>query len=263
VTSCPAAEKQKTPAAETSPHVRELTIRNVTKMPVTYHIRPFDSDARAQTKTVPPGAIDRYPGTKAMDIWFHRGGKKITYRLDPGRPYSFRYNEHNQVELYQGAHGRPDAPDLAPWVPTPPAIVDRMLELAQVGPRDVVFDLGCGDGRIVIEAARKFGARGVGVDIDPQRIKECIAGAKKAKVEKLVEFRLADATKVDVSSATVLALYLLTESNALLRPRLEEQLKPNTRVVAHDYPVPGWKAKKIVRVQDETGKEHTLFLYIR
>ncbi|NOX54329.1 MAG: methyltransferase domain-containing protein, partial [Planctomycetes bacterium] len=122
---------------------------------------------------------------------------------------------------------------------------------------------GCGDGRIVIEAAKKFGARGVGVDIDPQRIKECLAGAKKAKVEKLVEFRLADATKIDVSSATVLALYLLSESNELLRPRLEKQLKPGTRVVAHDYPVPGWKAKKVVHVRDETGKEHTLFLYIR
>ena len=251
-------------ARATQEAVKEITIRNVTKAPVVYTTtKPFDSAVKPTKKTLAVGAIDRYPGESAIDLTFERDGKEISYRLDPRRPYSFRHNNKGKLELYLGSHGRADAPDLAPWVPTPMPVVERMLEMAQVGRDDLLFDLGCGDGRIVIAAAKKFGTRGVGVDIDPQRIKESNIAAKKAMVERLIEFRLQDATKVDLSSATVLGLYLLTDSNELLRPKMEKQLKPGTRVVCHNYPVPGWKAVRTQTVRDKTGKEHRLYLYDR
>ena len=113
----------------------------------------------------------------------------------------------------QTGQKRPDAPQLAPYVPTPQEVVDRMLRLAQVGKGDVVYDLGCGDGRIPITAAKRFGARGVGVDIDPQRIAEANANAKKEGVTERVSFRLQDALTTDLSDATVVTLYLLSASN--------------------------------------------------
>ncbi|MFP5378438.1 MAG: SAM-dependent methyltransferase, partial [Vicinamibacteria bacterium] len=128
------------------------------------------------------------------------------------------------------AQARPDAPNLAPYVPTPQEVVDRMLALAGVTKDDVVYDLGCGDGRIPITAAVKFGARGVGVDIDPVRIAEANANAKRAGVSHLVTFRLQDALTTDVSEATVVTLYLLSQSNLRLRPILTRQLKPGSRI---------------------------------
>jgi precorrin-6B methylase 2 len=129
---------------------------------------------------------------------------------------------------------------LAPYVPTPQDVVDRMLALAGVTADDVVYDLGCGDGRIVITAARKFGARGVGVDIDPERIKESEANAKAAGVESRVSFRMQDAMTVDVSPATVVTLYLLSSSNAKLRPILTKQLRPGARIVSHAFSMGDW-----------------------
>ena len=134
------------------------------------------------------------------------------------------------------------ATNLAPYVPSPPDVVDRMLAFAKVGPKDVVYDLGCGDGRIVIAAAKKYGARGVGVDIDPERINESIANARKAGVERLVSFRLQDAMKTDVSEATVVALYLLSFANVQLRPILQKQLRPGARIVSYDSGPRVWLA---------------------
>ncbi|MFO7306648.1 MAG: class I SAM-dependent methyltransferase [Gammaproteobacteria bacterium] len=126
--------------------------------------------------------------------------------------------------------------DLDVWfVPTPHEIVDRMLEVADVGPDDVVYDLGCGDGRIVIAAAKKFGARGFGVDLDPQRIREARESAKAAGVEHLVKFEVGDLFETDLSEATVVTLYLLPELNRKLKPKLLAQLKPGARVVSHDF----------------------------
>jgi SAM-dependent methyltransferase len=150
---------------------------------------------------------------------------------------------------------------LAPYVPTPQQVVEKMLELAQVTSKDVVYDLGCGDGRIVITAAKKYGARAVGVDIDPERIKESQANAKAAGVEKLVTFKLEDAMKVDVSPATVVTLYLLSNSNALLRPILMKQLKPGARIVSHAFSMGDWQPLKTETVPDESGFSRTLFLW--
>lgn len=156
---------------------------------------------------------------------------------------------------------RPDAPQLAPYVPTPQDVVDRMLTLAGVTRGDVVYDLGCGDGRIPITAARKYGARGVGVDIDPQRIAEANANAKAAGVEHLVTFRLQDAMKTDVSEASVVTLYLLSASNLKLRPILTKQLKPGARIVAHSFGMGDWTPEKADSFTDAEGRNRMLFLY--
>lgn len=156
---------------------------------------------------------------------------------------------------------KPDATELAPYVPSSPEVVDRMLALAKVGPNDVVYDLGCGDGRIVIAAAKKYGARGVGVDIDPQRISEAIANARKAGVEKLVTFKLQDALKTDVSEASVVTLYLLTFGNLQLRPILQQQLKPGSRIVTHNYGMGNWEPDEIDTFKDANGGRKTLYLW--
>ena len=157
--------------------------------------------------------------------------------------------------------GAPEATSLAPYVPSSPEVVDRMLALAKVGPNDVVYDLGCGDGRIVIAAAKKYGARGVGVDIDPERINEAIASARQAGVDKLVTFKLQDALKTDVSPATVVTLYLLTFGNLQLRPLLQQQLKPGARIVAHNYGMGNWQPDAVDTFTDANGGSKTLYLW--
>jgi precorrin-6B methylase 2 len=154
---------------------------------------------------------------------------------------------------------RPDAPQLAPYVPTPQEVVDRMLALAGVGKNDVVLDLGCGDGRIPITAAKAFGAKGIGVDIDPQRIAEANANAKAAGVAHLVTFKLEDAMTTDLSQATVVTLYLLSSSNLKLRPILTRQLKPGTRIVAHNFAMGDWEAEKIETFPDRDGRMRTIY----
>ena len=151
--------------------------------------------------------------------------------------------------------------NLAPYVPTPEDVVERMLDLAGVTKSDVVYDLGCGDGRIPIAAAKR-GARGVGIDIDPQRIAESNANAKAAGVTGRVEFRRADAMTVDVSPATVVTLYLLSSSNAKLRPLLTRQLKPGARVVSHAFSMGStWPADKVDTFTTSRGDEVTLYLW--
>ena len=138
-----------------------------------------------------------------------------------------------------------------PYVPTPHAVVDKMLEVAQVGPNDVVYDLGCGDGRIVIAAAKK-GARGVGIDIDEQRIREARSNAAAAGVADRVQFRQEDLFKTDFREATVVTMYLLTSVNMRLRPRLLAELKPGTRIVSHAFDLGDWKPLETHKVGSST-----------
>lgn len=156
---------------------------------------------------------------------------------------------------------RPDAPNLAPYVPTPQEVVDRMLTLARVTKSDVVIDLGCGDGRIPITAAKKYGARGIGVDIDPQRIAEANANARREGVQQLVTFKLENALTTDVSSATVVTTYLLTSSNLKLRPILTRALKPGTRIVAHNFGFGDWTPEKVDTFTDSANHRRTLYLW--
>jgi SAM-dependent methyltransferase len=156
----------------------------------------------------------------------------------------------------------PASQSLAPYVPSPPEVVDRMLSLAGVTKADVVYDLGCGDGRIPIAAAKTFGARGIGLDIDPRRIEESRANAKAAGVDHLVEFRVEDVMNADVSKATVVTLYLLSSSNARLRPILTKQLAPGARIVSHAFSMgPTWPADKVDRFTTSSGDEITLYLW--
>ena len=156
---------------------------------------------------------------------------------------------------------RPDAPQLAPYVPTPQEVVYRMLALANVTKNDFVVDLGCGDGRIVVTAAQKYGARGLGVDIDPVRIEEANANAKAAGVRQLVEFKLQDALKTDVSKATLVPTYLLSQSNLRLRPILTGTMAKGTRIVTHSFSMGDWKPEKSETFNDATGRSRTIYLY--
>ncbi len=165
------------------------------------------SSARAQTPAA-PGAATPLPG------------RAVPGDMAPGKP---PVDPKNKLGLE------------VDFVATPDEIVDAMLELAKVGRKDVVYDLGCGDGRIVIAAARKFGARGVGIDIDPDRIAEATANAKKAGVAKRVRFVQGDLFEADFRDATVVALFLKWNYNRKLRPRLWAQLKPGTPVVSHEH----------------------------
>lgn len=140
-----------------------------------------------------------------------------------------------------------DAPPRRPdviYVPTPEAVVEAMLQVANVGKNDIVYDLGCGDGRIPVTAARKYGARGVGIDIDPQRIREANENVAKNKVGDLVKIVQGDLFEQDLSQATVVTLYLLPSLNVKLMPKLMKELKPGTRIVSHAFDMGDWKPEK-------------------
>jgi SAM-dependent methyltransferase len=136
------------------------------------------------------------------------------------------------------------------YVATPQPIVDAMLKLARVTKTDVVYDLGCGDGRIVITAAKMYGAQGVGVDIDPDRIKESIANAQAAGVSDKVRFVVQDLFETDLRPATVVALYLLPSLNERLRPTLTKQLKPGSRIVSNSFPIGDWEPAQTQTIDD-------------
>jgi precorrin-6B methylase 2 len=150
---------------------------------------------------------------------------------------------------------------IVPYVPTPQEVVDRMLELAQVKKGDVVYDLGSGDGRIVITAAKKYGVRAIGFEIDPERIKESTENIKKAGVGHLVEIRRQDIRTVDLSPASVLTMYLLPEVNLLIRPNIWKQLKPGSRIVSHDFDMGDWKPLKTENIKDSSNWDHILYLW--
>lgn len=134
------------------------------------------------------------------------------------------------------------------FVPTPQAVVDEMLKVANVKKGDVLYDLGSGDGRIVITAAKRFGVRGIGIDIDPQRIAEANENARKEGVSHLVTFMQTDLFTTDISKATVVTLYLLPRLNVKLRPKLFSELKNGTRIVSHAFDMAEWEPEKHLKV---------------
>ena len=153
-----------------------------------------------------------------------------------------------------------------PYVPTPQAVVDRMLEIAQVGPQDYVIDLGSGDGRIVVTAAQKYGARGFGVDLNPKRISEANDNARAARVTDKVQFYERDLFETDLTAASVITMYLLPRVNLELRPKLLE-LKPGTRVVSHDFSMGDWKPERHEEVEARdkyggSGGRSDIYLWI-
>lgn len=155
-------------------------------------------------------------------------------------------------------------PDV-PYVPTTEEAVQAMLKLADVKKTDIVYDLGCGDGRIVISAAKEYGARGVGIDINPQRIQEARENAKKASVESLVRFEENDLFEADIHEANVVTLFLLESINMRLRPKLLKDLRPGTRIVSNTFGLGDWKPDKELTVGDASEEfmlSHKLYLWI-
>ena len=156
-------------------------------------------------------------------------------------------------------------PDV-PYLPTTEEAVVAMLKLADVKSTDVVYDLGCGDGRIVVAAAKNFGARGVGIDIDPVRIAEAKANAKKAAVENLVQFEENDLFQADIHEASVVTLFLLSSVNLKLRPKLLGELKPGTRIVSNTFEMGDWQPDKELtleqRSDDDGPFSRKLYLWI-
>jgi SAM-dependent methyltransferase len=144
------------------------------------------------------------------------------------------------------------APDV-PYVPTPEAVVDRMLRIAKVNKNDVVYDLGSGDGRIPIAAVQQYNARrAVGVDINPERVQEANQNARQANVTDRVEFRQQDLFQTDLREASVVTLYLLPEVNLRLRPKLLSELRPGTRIVSHAFDMGDWKPERVENVEGRT-----------
>jgi SAM-dependent methyltransferase len=152
---------------------------------------------------------------------------------------------------------------LAPFIPTPMVVVEEMLKLAEVDQHDRVYDLGSGDGRIVIMAAQKYGAEAVGVELDDNLFKDSSARIVELGLEKRAQILHENMYKVSLRPATVVTLYLLTSVNERLKPILERDLRPGARVVTHDFKVPGWEPKKSIQVTSEAGISHTLYLYVR
>jgi hypothetical protein len=146
------------------------------------------------------------------------------------------------------------------FVPTPQEVVDKMLELAKVHKADVVCDLGCGDGRVVVTAAKKYGCKAFGFDIDSARVKDSLANVEKNKVEKLVTIQKKDVFTLDLSDATVVYLYLLPDLNVKLIPQLQK-MRPGARIVSHDFDMRGVRPDQVVTVTLPGGRQHTLYLW--
>lgn len=151
---------------------------------------------------------------------------------------------------------------LAPFVPTPRRVVERMLILGEVMSHDTVYDLGCGDGRIIIAAAKQFGSRGVGVDIEPYRVAESQSNAAAAGIEHLVTFKHQDAMTVDLSLATVVMVYLLHWSTEKLLSTIVKTARPGTRIISHNFGMVDWTPIKTEKFVGDGGASHTLYLWI-
>ena len=149
---------------------------------------------------------------------------------------------------------------LAPYVPSPQPIVEKMLEAARVRPDEVVYDLGSGDGRVIVTAAKKFKAHSIGVEISPKLVKSANTRIKNEGLENKCKVIQGDLRDVDLSTADVVVLYLLTSSNELLRPNLEKTLKPGARVVSHDFEIREWNPTRVVQTEAH-GRVHSIFVY--
>jgi SAM-dependent methyltransferase len=150
-----------------------------------------------------------------------------------------------------------------PYVPTPQDVVEKMLELAKVTPDDVVYDLGSGDGRVVITAAQKYGAHAVGVEINPELYRQSSARIKELRLDDRAHIICDDMFYIDLHHATVVTMYLLTSFNEKLRPKLEHELRSGTRIVCHDFHVPGWDPEQVVDVTSKNEVPHKIYLYVR
>ncbi|HKY07439.1 MAG TPA: class I SAM-dependent methyltransferase [Candidatus Binatia bacterium] len=180
------------------------------------------------------------------------------------RAYGFPFVETDKGRrsaAFLATRGEEESPYIAPYVPTPQEVVNRMLEIAEVRPGDVVYDLGSGDGRIVITAAARYGVKAVGFEISPNLVKRSRDNVKEAGLEHLVDIREEDIRTVDLSPASVVTLYLYPSANLRLRSMIMDQLKPGSRVVSHQFTMGNWKADRVEQITDSTGISRTLYLW--
>jgi precorrin-6B methylase 2 len=198
----------------------------------------------------------RHPGVVFIDGSFGWGPTVIT-QVAPGVVQA----ERRYPEGSPGDTGLRYPGQLAPFDPTPQEVVERMLALAAVKKSDVIYDLGSGDGRILITAAKRYGVRGVGFEIDPGLVKLARENARKEGVEKLVEIRQQDFLTADLSPASVVTLYLSYEGNLAVRPQLMRQLKPGARVVSYAFDMGEWQPKIAESYRDTSGESHQLYLW--
>jgi predicted RNA methylase len=151
-----------------------------------------------------------------------------------------------------------------PYVPTPYPVVRAMLKLANAGPGDVVYDLGCGDGRILIVAVKEFNVKkAVGIEIDREKYKLALSRIHDEGIADRALVIQGDFFHVDISEATIVTLFLLTSVNEMLKPKFERELRNGTRIVSHEFRIPGWKPEKVIDVRDEHGLLHTVYLYVK
>jgi uncharacterized protein (TIGR03000 family) len=217
-------------------------------------------ERRFTTPPLPPGQVYKYQSVKAM---WKADGKDVVrekeVRVQAGQETTIDLRPQEEKRAQEEKR----TPDVIYW-PTPQSVVDKMLELADVKKGDVVYDLGCGDGRIVVTAAKKYKVKAYGFDIDPDRIKDSNENVKKNKVEDLVTIKKEDIFKLDLKEADVVTLYLLPDLNVKLMPQLAK-LKPGSRIVSHDFDMKGAKPKKVVHMKatNHNGQEgeHTIYLW--
>jgi len=174
--------------------------------------------------------------------------------------FVFQLQENRDAVLYADERDL-DSSYVAPFVPTPHEVVDRMLELAEITQGDVLYDLGSGDGRIVIAAVKKYSVKAVGFEIDPALVKVSRQNIKEAGLEDSAEIREQDVRAVDFSPASVVTMYLYPGANLRLMPELMRQLKPGSRIVSHDFSMGSWKPDRVVRLKDAAGLGRTIYLW--
>ena len=171
------------------------------------------------------------------------------------------HHKENRVAIAHASDDDRDSRYVAPFVPTPEEVVARMLELAEITPGDVLYDLGSGDGRIVIAAAKRYGIKAVGFEINPALVEESRGTIKQEGLENLVEIREQDIRSVDLSPASVVTMYLYPSANLRLRRAIRSQLKPGSRVVSHQFAMGDWTPAKTEQLKDSTGLTRTIYLW--
>jgi uncharacterized protein (TIGR03000 family) len=224
--------------------------------------RKADESTNTKTKTPDDKTLDTKPKKPSDNGTDTKRGKPDDKKTDtkPGKP------DDNKTDTSAAKKDdQPKKPSRKPdilFVPTAQGVVDRMLEIAKVVKDDVVYDLGCGDGRIVVTAAKKYGCKATGFDIDPERVADSLKNVKKNKVEDLVTIKEADVFDLDLSKANVVTLYLLPELNVKLMPQLAK-MKKGSRIVSHDFDMEGAKPKKVEKImaKDDDGNEREHLIY--
>jgi uncharacterized protein (TIGR03000 family) len=251
----PAHGRQPAPAAQPAILIVRLPVGDARLEVEGAPTRQFGAVRRFVSPPLEPGKAYSYTLTA---FWEPNNYTKI-WRT---RKVTVQAGKETEVDLRKADPSQPDKIVIR-WVPTPPEVVKAMLELGGVGKDDVVYDLGCGDGRIVLSAVKDFKAkRAIGFDIDPDKIKESRANAKEAGLGDKVDFRQGDVLEIkDFSPASVVTLYMSDSLNEAVRPALEKTLKPGSRIVSHRFLMGDWKPEKTITLRDREGEEYQVHLW--